>query len=293
MAVMQFAFTSRYLHVNTNVAVILPDLASEDIPQQFYEKHQKYRVLWLLPGMGCNHSKWLRQTNVERYACRQDTVVVMPSAQNSDYLDWNSFSTGLEAKRFFLEELMPLMQAWLPISSERSKNAIAGITDAPIRLALSHPQLFAAAFKLYGPLTDYETLLKDWEPVKLLAPGKEAACRQWRETADPEELRLLNTVDNCGGIERLLSSDCNVPHTLNSLTREEAAKVPNLHFFAGPAEQVFVRYLKQLAWQGVPVDICPLSGKEDGGRQTDNWSQLDCAIETVLEQFGKEDGVWR
>lgn len=286
MAVVQIAFTSRYLHVNTNVAVILPDTEPNTTPRQFYEQDRKYRVLWLLPGLGCNHSQWLRQTCVERYACSQKTAVVMPSAQNSDYLDWNSFSTGMEACSFFFEELMPMVWSWLPISVDRSKNAIAGPTDAPIRLALQHPERFEAAFKLEGQLTDYESLLADWEPLRLLDEGQTAACRRWREAAEPELLWRLNLVDNFGGKTSFLDSDCNVVRTLAKLAREEHSELPRLHFFAAEQKTAFLEWIQWLTERGIPADFCKLPMRED------RWEQLDCAIETVLKQSGKGENTW-
>lgn len=287
MAVMQLAFTSQYLHVNTNVAVILPDIGRDEEPRQFYENYQKYRVLWLLPGLNCDHSQWLRQTNVERYACQQETVVVMPSAQNSDYLDWDSFSTGFEAYSFFFKELIPLVRAWLPVSAERSKNAIAGATDAPIRLALHHPELFEAAFKMDGPLTNYEALLQNWEPVHLLTTDQASACRMWRETAEPEQLRLLNLVDRFSGKACFLQSDCNVIYTLTNLSREQYAALPHLHFFAGKTDGDFPEFLQRLAARGIPVDFRQFPARED------IWERLDGAIEAVLKQYEKEEKAWR
>ena len=287
MAVMQIAFTSRYLHVNTVVAAVLPDAEPDITPRQFYEQDRKYKVLWLLPGLNCNHSRWLRQTCVERYACRQKTVVVMPSAQNSDYLDWDSFSTGMEACTFFFEELMPMVQSWLPISADRSNNAIAGPTDAPIRLALHHPELFASAFKLEGRLTDYESLLTNCEPLQLLGKGQGDACRKWREKAEPETLRLLNLVDNFGGKASFLDSDCNVVRTLVNLTREEHKTIPHLHFFAAEPETDFPEFVHWLAERGVPADCNSLPVGQDG------WERLDWAIAAVLTQFGRGQDGWR
>ena len=68
MALVQFYHESRYLKGNQQVWIILPDLAKDKTPKEFYGSGKKYKVLWLLHGTFGDASDWVRKSNVELYA---------------------------------------------------------------------------------------------------------------------------------------------------------------------------------------------------------------------------------
>ena len=76
---------------------------------------KKYKVLWLLHGTYGDYSDWVRKTNVELYAYQRKIAVVMPSASNSNYADWDCFALGYKVYSYFTEELMPMIYASFPI----------------------------------------------------------------------------------------------------------------------------------------------------------------------------------
>ena len=94
MALATLNFESQYLNGNTTVSIILPDKTRDVTPQSFYGSGNKYPVLWLLHGTFGDHSDWVRKSMIELYAREQDLVVVMPSALNSDYSNWDDCMMG-------------------------------------------------------------------------------------------------------------------------------------------------------------------------------------------------------
>ncbi len=147
MALIHLEFESMFTNCNEDVDIIVPDRKRTQTPQQFYQSKQKYPVLWLLHGTFGGHSDWLRKSSVELYACEHDLIVVMPSVMNTDYEEWPNFALGYDSHRYITEELMPLVYGWLPASSERKDNFIAGLSmggGGALKIALSHPDLFAA-----------------------------------------------------------------------------------------------------------------------------------------------------
>ncbi len=72
-------------------------------------------MLWLLHGTFGDHTDWLRKSSIELYACEKDLIVVMPSALNSDYNNWDHCMMGYAMYDFLTEELMPLVYNWFPV----------------------------------------------------------------------------------------------------------------------------------------------------------------------------------
>ena len=50
MSLTTLDFESQYLHMNTKIGIILPNLPHGADPKTFYAAGEKYRVLWLLHG---------------------------------------------------------------------------------------------------------------------------------------------------------------------------------------------------------------------------------------------------
>ena len=112
MSILQFTFESECLNNNTQISVILPDKPRALTPEAFYGNGRKYKVLWLLHGTFGDHTDWVRKTNIEMYAVERNLVVVMPSALNSNYSNWENTMLGFNMFDFLTEELMPLIYGW-------------------------------------------------------------------------------------------------------------------------------------------------------------------------------------
>ena len=80
MAFLQMDLKSAVLDMQTSLYVTIP-CETHPVPQE------GYRVAYLLHGIGNNHSNWMRNTSVERYANERGIALVMPEVQRSFYTD--------------------------------------------------------------------------------------------------------------------------------------------------------------------------------------------------------------
>jgi S-formylglutathione hydrolase FrmB len=115
-------------------------------------KAEKHPTLYLLHGLSDDHTIWLRRTSIERYAADLGLAVVMPAVHRSYYQD---MANGLNYWTFVSEELPAIAQSFFPLSQQREDNYVAGLSMGgygAFKLALNHPERFAAAASLSGAL---------------------------------------------------------------------------------------------------------------------------------------------
>ena len=86
MALLQVNYVSQALMHQVALNVILPvdEFASESSP---YRPERKFPTLYLLHGLLGNYGDWVAGTRVKRWAETHGLAVVMPSGDNSFYVD--------------------------------------------------------------------------------------------------------------------------------------------------------------------------------------------------------------
>lgn len=139
--------------------VILPQKTQSQIGMDSKTRGEKHPTLYLLHGLSDDHTIWMRRTSIERYVSSLGLAVVMPAVNRSFYTD---MASGAKYWTFVSEELPSIAQSFFPLSQERSHNYVAGLSMGgygAMKLALSHPQRFAAAASLSGAL-DASTFAK-------------------------------------------------------------------------------------------------------------------------------------
>ena len=140
MALLTCHVESETLEVATTFTAFLPQ-AVENPP-----------VLYLLHGLTDDHTGWSRYTSVERYADDAGLAVVMPSAYHSFYTDE---AHGHRYWSFVSEELPALVRSLVRVSERPEDTFVAGLSMGgygAIKLALTHPDRYAAAASLSGTL---------------------------------------------------------------------------------------------------------------------------------------------
>lgn len=180
-------------------------------------------MLWLLHGTFGDHTDWLRKTNIEMYATERNLVVVMPSALNSNYSNWNDYMLGYKMYDFLTEELMPLIYGWFPVSDRREDNYIAGLSmggRGTIKYAVNHPEKFAAAAVLSAAPMDMSSMGPDNEFPMLNTTNE----------------RVRTTLANAGGLEAFLNSNENVWAILDRLA--QTGTLPRLMFACGQEDEL-------------------------------------------------------
>ena len=151
---------SQKLSGPTEVTVILPDPPADD-PTSYYSGSRKYKVLWLFHG-GLNGGRdWIRNSNIARYCKERNVIAVIPNAPNSDFTNHPEYADGFLFRDFFFEELMPMVQNWLPASKKAEDNFLSGYSmgcQAVYVYGALHPDLFGGLIPLSSPPLDYSYL---------------------------------------------------------------------------------------------------------------------------------------
>jgi len=143
MALICLSFFSEVLGIQVSCNIILPD-----------RKHHasKFMTLFLLHGMGRDHTAWVRQTSIERYVADLNLAVVMPAANISFYAN---MAHGGRYFDFIADELPRIMRDLFPLSDAREDNFIAGQSMGGVgslKIGLARPERFAAIGCLSGAL---------------------------------------------------------------------------------------------------------------------------------------------
>ncbi len=148
-------FFSEVLTLRSTMFVLLP----QRTPVERQSKRAaRYRVLYLLHGHSDDHTVWQRWTSIERYVEGLNLAVVMPAAHLSFYTD---MAYGGKYEQFIGEEVPAVVHDLFPLSSKREDTFIAGLSMGgygAFKMALSHPDRYAAAASLSGALDVRETV---------------------------------------------------------------------------------------------------------------------------------------
>ena len=176
MALIQFTYVSSLLLRSVPVQVILP--ADKLTPDGAYMPIKKYKTLYLLNGLWGSHVDWVSGTRIQRWAEERDLAVVMPSGENSFYLDRPGFHT--EYGKFIGEELVQMTRRMFPLSDKREDTFIGGLSMGgfgAMRNGLKYADTFGQIVSLSPALHFFESepepfasflgkTADEWEAVK-------------------------------------------------------------------------------------------------------------------------------
>ncbi len=267
MALVQMNFESRYLNNNHEISIILPDMPRDKTPAEFYGSGKKYKVLWLLHGTFGDHTDWIRKSNIELYACEKDLIVVMPSALNSNYSDWDECMMGYKMFSYLTEELMPLIYNWFPASDKREDNFIAGLSmggGGAIKYAVNHPDKFGAAAILSSAPRNLHAI----DP----------------NDPDPRMKRQQVSFQNAGGFDAYVNSYENTWDKLGELAGKGV--LPRLYFACGKNDflyESFAEFRKYAEKIGLDATFEEIEG------YTHEWRFWDLTIQHALTFFGLDE----
>lgn len=204
-------------------------------------------VLYLLHGLSDDCTVWERRTAIERYATESGIAVVMPEVRRSFYADEVH---GEKYWTWVSEELPAILARTLRISTAREDTFVAGLSMGgfgALKLALHHPERFAAAATLSGAI-DPTTMDLDW--------------------AGTLRERVWGDAEIAGGPDDLVGL----------LASADPAALPALFLDCGTEDQLIVqneRFLAEAARHGVEVT----SRLRPGAHTWDFWDQ---GIQDVL-----------
>ncbi|SRR6266404_7510548 len=211
---------------------------------------QKLPTVYLLHGVGGGFRDWSNYSDVARFA-EHGLILVMPEGDESYYT--NSVSRPQDRyEDYIVNDLVADVEGRFPASSDRANRAIVGVSMGgfgAVKLALSHPQLFAFAGGLSSavdvPSRPFSIKrVSQWSHHKsIFGPWKSEARRNndpfvLARSVDPSKVPYLFLT--CGQQEGLLPSN----HQLAALLQ---ARHFNYEFHAVPGRHNWNQWNGQLA----------------------------------------------
>jgi putative tributyrin esterase len=145
MACCLLHYRNRVMGKTEPVSILLPEAGHQG----------PFPVLYLLHGIGDDHTDWIRRTRIEQYCAELPLMVVMPTTPwQSFYVD--SPVTGLQAASAIAVDLVDYIDARFQTVAQASQRAVCGLSMGgygALHLALRFPERFGTAISLSGALT--------------------------------------------------------------------------------------------------------------------------------------------
>lgn len=154
MALIQVNYLSKALFRTVPVNVIIPsDKISFETMDYLPAPVGGYPTLYLLHGLLGNYTDWVSGTRIQRWAEDAGLAVVMPSGDNSFYVNGQTANNDYGA--FIGEELPRVMRQMFPLSNRREDTFIAGLSMGgfgAIRNGMKYAQTFSRIVGLSGAI---------------------------------------------------------------------------------------------------------------------------------------------
>ena len=156
MAHLDCSFYSQSLRKNAHVIVFFPSMSADDFLEErevhYYDEGKKWPSLYLLHGSYGDCLDWSLRTGIERYAQDKGIVVIMPSSENSAYLN---MYCGEDYLTYIGKELPEFMGKMFPLSDRKEDTSIAGLSMGgygAFRVGLEFPETFGNIASLSGAM---------------------------------------------------------------------------------------------------------------------------------------------
>lgn len=261
MAFIQASIYSNVLEMEVSVNVILPQKTEKKVGTSTSGGSDSLPVLYLLHGMGGNHSVWERRTSIERYVAKYGVAVIMPSTD----LGWYTDTTyDMNYWTFIAEELPAICHELFPqLSTKREDTYAAGLSMGgygALKLGLRKPENFAAVASLSG------AVLLGIQMEQMLHVRKQ---EYWEGIFGP--------------LDQVEQSENAPLYLLNQLV-EQGKESPRIYLACGTEDFLYeanVQMAKQLEKKGIDYTF-------ESGPGEHNWVFWDAWIQRALQWMFEE-----
>ena len=140
MAWLSADFDSKALHMPVSVDILMP------------QGHGDYKTIYLLHGAGGDKTTWLLKTRIADYVEGKNVAVIMPSGNNSFYVNQIQ---GKNYMDYISHELPELCESWFSLSASKQDRMIAGMSMGGYGAfvnALNNPEVFGYVASFSGLL---------------------------------------------------------------------------------------------------------------------------------------------
>lgn len=218
MAFLQINLLSQTLARTVPVNVFLP-VDKIEAPGTLPRGNNPYKTLYLLHGIYGNYTDWINGTRIMRYAEEHDLAVVMPSGDNSFYVDQPKGNNNYG--EFIGKELVELTRKMFNLSDKREDTFIGGLSMGgygALRNGLKYNETFGYIISLSGALVVEEMATRKGE-ADWFAQGKDYA-------------------EYCmGPLDKLLESDKNPKYIVKNLIKA-GADIPKIYLACGDSDNL-------------------------------------------------------
>jgi len=249
MILTEVHFRSEVLTLQCAMYVLLPQRTLADATNNH---RPQYRTLYLLHGHSDDHTAWQRWTSIERYVEGLNLAVVMPAVNLSFYTD---MVHGGKYWQFISEEVPAVVRDMFPVSSDRRDNFVAGLSMGgygAFKLALTHPERYAAAASLSGAVDIREVVKANDDPAnKAWLAGMRNIFGDLSKVPDSQhDLFALAKEVARGPVKPRLYQCCGTEdflHADNIRFRDAVRKLPlDLTYEEGPGEHLWAYWDKMI-----------------------------------------------
>lgn len=160
MALVQVNFISQSLKRTVSMNVILP--VDKFLFKGNCQPVNEYKTLYLLHGLLGNYTDWVTRTRIQEWAEAKNLVVVMPSGDNSFYVDQEVKNNDFAI--FIGTELIEVTRRMFHLSNRRDDTFIAGLSMGgfgALRNGLKYYQNFGYIAALSSALNIFELPVHD------------------------------------------------------------------------------------------------------------------------------------
>ena len=126
MAIITVEYLSQALKRNVTYKVVLPNDNLLYTKEDYAKNPEKFKTLYLLNGYYGNCSDWLYYSRIEVYDRENNLCVVMPSGENSFYVD--ALSNDNNYSKYIGKELIEKTREMFPLSNKKEDTYIGGLS---------------------------------------------------------------------------------------------------------------------------------------------------------------------